>query len=213
MYQKKFKYKENKTLFQINQNQVFRDYQDNQYTYDSVYRLVDITGNLISEVDKFDASGYGFGTVVKMSVKHLSQLDKNIQKMVENAQQAKSLDDGLSINANDNLEKMSFEFEEDGIDFVVLVKVVENDAYILVFDSMPNYLNYYFLFAGIHDFNNQDMSIHQVGEEYIEDEENNFYFYYGDENTDSSFSFWLEETAPELYQPLVQLGVVEKNEE
>jgi hypothetical protein len=200
-----------KTLFQISKNKDFADYADRSHNYDYVYRLVDIDGNLISEVDKFTADGYGFGTVVKMSVEHLEQLDKNIKKMVENAINDVGLSKDLTVNKKDNAEGIELKFEEDGVDLVVLVKILDNDAYVMVFDSMPNYMNYHFLFHGIHNFKNSDMHVNEI--EKIDDKKNNFYFYFGDENTDTSFDDWLSEEAPKIHKVFRKLGITKEDSE
>lgn len=211
MHKEEFIYKNQKTLFQIAQNYDFSFDDDNNKInkYDYVYRLVDISGNLISKVDKFSADGYGFGTVVKMSSEHIPQLEKNIKQMVKNCINDDSISENLRVNSNDNSKNIRFELEEDGIDLVVLVKVHQKDAYVIIFDSMPNYLNYYFLFANIHNFKNVDMSTMDEAVEKIQDKTNNFYFYYGNENTDSQFNDWLEETAPKIYKIFKKVEIIE----
>lgn len=207
MHKLEFDFHGQKTLFQISQDIDFANSRDELSHYDYVYRLVDISGNLLSEIDKFDGQCYGFGTIVKMSVKHLPKLDENIRKMVDNVIEGKSITDELKVNTNDNPKDLNFYFEKDGIDFVALVKIKNDNAYIMIFDSMPNYNNYHFLFSGIHNFNDKNMSYATEQEHMIEDKKNNFYFYFGDEQTDEGFNDWLEEEAPKLYKEIKKLKI------
>lgn len=212
MTKKTFTFEGLKSQFSILEHKDFFAFSQNinSFIYDKIYRIIDISGSLAVSENVFNASGYGFATVVKMSKKHLEQLDKNIHQMVNNLSEKKYANYLLSVNdAPDTLEVT---FEIDGLDLAVVTHVIKDDAYVIILDSMPNYCNYFFLFSGIHDFKGQNMSFMLDCDPFLEDKHNNFYFYSGDENTDGSFPYWLEEEAPKIYKQFVKVGILTPDE-
>ena len=204
MFLKDFIYKNSQTQFQLLEKSEFT-FDNNIHCYDYIYRLFDTSGNFTFVANSFDGDGYGFATVVKMSAIHLEQLDKNIKCMVENCIDENFINKNLLVNFHD--ESVGYSLME-GVNIAILVKVIKEDAYVIIFDSMANYNNYYFLFSNIHDFKNANMSNIDTAKENIKDKKNNFYFYYGDENTDANFSEWLEENASQIYKKFIKLDII-----